>query len=96
MRDSSNKGFGFIIFILIVLLILAGIFLFSRFGKKIVSPVPPEPDFKVIYYTPTPEQSLTSTPSATPKIKSSPTSETKIKPTVTSKPTPSVSATVTP
>lgn len=92
--EESRKPWG-MIFIIIALIIVVGGGLYLYFGsrQKFVSPIPAEPSFKVIYYTPTPGPvTPSSTPSATPKVKPAPT---KVPlPTVT--PTPADTATPTP
>lgn len=83
-----------ILVIIVTLVILGGLYFWFKGRSKLVSPVPAEPDFEVIFYTPTPSETLpTSTPSATPKVKqvASPTPQAT---TPTVKKTASPSATV--
>lgn len=58
-----------IVVLIVVLAVLAGgVYLYLKGKQNIISPVPPEPSFTVIYYTPTPGPvTPSSTPSATLK-----------------------------
>lgn len=94
--ENSSRNWAIILILIVFVLAISGIAYFV-FGKSssIVSPVPAEPSFKVIYYTPTPGPiTPSSTPSATPKVKatSAPVPTTKVSPTVT----PKVTVTPTP
>lgn len=88
--ESSNKTWGIVLISVALALIIFGIiYLFLGGQNKFVSPVPAEPSFKVIYYTPTPGPiTPSSTPSATPKVKKAVTP--------TSAPTKAVTPTITP
>ena len=77
----SKNYFGVIIVILVLVVIAASIF-FLTGRKKIISPLPDEPSFEVVFYTPTPSQETpTSSPSATPVEKKSPSATAKPKDT---------------
>ncbi len=100
--ESSGKKSGFL-FLILFLIIIAGVgFLFIQGKKKLVSPIPSEPTFEVIFYTPTPGQTTpTSTPSATPKVKlptstPKPSPKTTVSPTVKATVSPTVKLTATP
>lgn len=82
--EDKPKRWGLVLVVLAIALIVAGLFYFFLGGKKkFISPVPAEPSFKVIYYTPTPAAVTPSaTPSATPKVK----------PTVTKAPVPTATS----
>ncbi|MCL4339345.1 hypothetical protein M1271_06685 [Patescibacteria group bacterium] len=101
MDNSQNGSLRNFIIIIILLVIIGGSLLFIKSRAKMVSPVPPQPNFQVIYYTPTPgTTSPTSTPSATPKVKSptsTPVPKPKVSPTKEVQPSPtSQSASPTP
>ncbi len=68
---KPKKRWGIIFLLVVILLITAGgIYMWFKGNQKIISPVPPQPSFEVIFYTPTPAPvTPTSTPSATPKVK---------------------------
>lgn len=89
--ERSSKSKASLIFVILFLLAVLGlIYLFIKGKNKLVSPVPKEPSFQVIYYTPTPGATTpTSTPSATPKPKKTPTlTKTEATPSATSNPSP--------
>ena len=94
--ERPSKLPKFIFLVSVLLIIAGGIFIYLKGKKSLVSPVPEEPTFKVVFYTPTPEPTLqASTPSATPKVK--PTNTPAPKPTAkTPSPTPKASPTATP
>lgn len=97
MNNLSNS-WGKVIVIILVFLITVGLGFFI-FGNKppLISPVPLEPSFKVIYYTPTPGPiTPSSTPSATPKVKATPTKVAPVKTEVAPSVTPKATATLTP
>lgn len=90
---KPKKRWG-IIFLLVVIILIAvgGIYLWFKGSQKIISPVPPQPSFEVIFYTPTPAPvTPTSSPSATPKVKPTiaPVKVPSTTPKVTSAATPS-------
>ena len=70
-HTKPKKRWGIIFLLVVILLIaLSGIFLWFKGSQKIISPVPPQPSFEVIFYTPTPlHVTPTLVPSATPKVK---------------------------
>lgn len=100
--EEKSKRWGILLVIVAVALIFGGGLYFLFGGKnKFVSPVPTEPSFKVIYYTPTPGPiTPSSTPSATPKVKAVPTKPVPTKaeasPSITPKTSASPSATPKP
>ena len=58
------------VFIGVILVVAGVIFFFSRNKKELISPIPKQPSFEVIFTTPTPGQATpASTPSATPRAK---------------------------
>lgn len=76
----------------IALLLISGfgVFVWTKGSSQIVSPVPAQPDFQVIFVTPTlAPVSPTSTPSATPKVK-------KTAPSATPKPTAATTGSISP
>lgn len=89
---KPKKRYGVIVLFAVILSVVIGSIYFIFSGKKqIISPVPAQPAFEVIFYTPTPGPvTPTSTPSATPKVK--PTTAPTKKPTPTAK----VTSTATP
>src|SRR3989337_1937828 len=99
--DKPKNWLGIAFIALFVVAIGAGIYLFFKSREKIVSPVPLQPTFEVVFFTPTPvPASPTSTPSATPRAGRTPTVTPRpTGPTVTGKtssPTPSVKASPSP
>lgn len=97
--EQKPKRWGLILVVLAVALLVIGAIYYMASGKpKFVSPIPTEPSFKVIYYTPTPGPvTPSSTPSATPKVKPTATkAPTPTKGEATPTVTPKVSPTVTP
>lgn len=71
-------------------LLLAGFlaYIFWKGPRKILSPIPPQPDFQVIYQTPLPtREQVPGTPTVTPKAKT-------VLPTATVRPTLNLSPTV--
>ncbi len=96
--EQSSKRWGLLLAVVAVVLILGGGFYFFFGGKqKYISPVPVEPSFKVIYYTPTPAIVIpSSTPSATPKVKAVPTKPAPTKAEASPTVTPKATATPTP
>jgi hypothetical protein len=88
MHDRSRKSAVPLILILILVIGMAAIYFLSKRGDKILSPIPAEPNFQVIYNTPIPSPETISTPSATPKGQKVPTVTSKPKATVTPKATP--------
>ncbi len=89
---SRQRKWPIHLFVLIgIILVVAGvIFFFSRNKKELISPIPKQPSFEVIFTTPTPGQATpTSTPSATPKVKA--TVVPSPKPTKAVTPSPSTS-----
>lgn len=96
MEEKSQK-WGLIIIFAVALIAGGGIYYFLKGKSKFISPVPAEPSFKVIYYTPTPGPiTLSSTPSATPKVKATPTKVVPTKAEVTPTVIPKASVTPTP
>jgi hypothetical protein len=82
-RRNTTKASGIIIICLGILLLLGGIYWFFVANKSnMVSPLPPNPSYEIIFNTPTagPTEAI-STPSATPKVKTGVPSVT-IKPSV--------------
>lgn len=96
MEESPNR-FGLLILIIVIVLVVGtGLYFLVKGKQKFISPVPAEPSFKVIYYTPTPAAVTPSaTPSATPKVKAAPTKALPT-PTVESTPTVTPKSTATP
>lgn len=93
MESSANRWAYIILIITVLFILIGGLYLYFSGKQKFISPVPPTPGFKVVYYTPTPgEATPTSTPSATPKVKT----VTKAPPTKAPVPTGTPSASVTP
>jgi hypothetical protein len=94
----NSKGLAILIFVGVIILVIGGgAYLYFKGKQQMVSPIPPEPTFQEIFYTPTPpEMSPTSTPSATPKGKKSPTPSPKATATPKVTVTPKTTATVTP
>ena len=90
LRPRKSNFIAPIVILLVIVTLVGGAAYFLLNKKdKFLSPVPPEPDFEVIFYTPTPRPiTPSSTPSATPKVKKSvPTSTPKpVKPTATATP----------
>lgn len=103
-RQQKSKT-PFIFFVLVFLAALGLVYLFIQGRNQFVSPVPKEPSFSVIYYTPTPISTTpTSTPSATPKPTKvpvtsaptktvTPTAKASVSPTVTVAPSPTAKPT---
>jgi hypothetical protein len=88
--ERKNPKKSLLLIIIILLLLSVGLYLFLQGQKKLVSPVPSKPSFELIFYTPTPGETIpTSTPSATPKVKKTGS------PTGTPKPTFKISITPT-
>jgi flagellar basal body-associated protein FliL len=78
---QKKKPWYILVAIAVIIVIGAGIYFLVNSKKMLVSPVPPEPAFEVIFYTPTPGAvSPTATPSATPKLKKTPTATPKLTP----------------
>lgn len=99
LSRKPKNWLGTFAVLLVFILIVAGALIFVGGRKNLVSPIPKEPTFKVIFYTPTPEPvTPTSTPSATPKVKTASTATPKPSPKDTGTPTPkaTVSPTVKP
>jgi hypothetical protein len=96
MSDYSTNSSSKLRFIFLTLFVLAvvaagGVYFMTRPKNQILSPLPKAPSFQIIFYTPTPVESLpTSTPSATPKVKAGPTTK------PTTKPTPKPTTVITP
>lgn len=68
MQSQTSKWTAVVVVLMIVFIIVGGGYLYIKSGENLVSPVPREPSFQVIFYTPTPgETTPTSTPSATLK-----------------------------
>lgn len=105
---KPQKRYGVIVLFAVILSVVIGsIYLIFSGKKQIISPVPAQPAFEVIFYTPTPGPvTPTSTPSATPKpkkvqptatpVKTSPTPSVKVTGAVTPSPTVKPTATLTP
>ncbi len=101
---KPKKRWG-IIFLLVVILLIAagGIYMWFKGSQKIISPVPPQPSFEVIFYTPTPAPvTPTSIPSVTPRVKpttvptKAPTPTVKVTSAATPSATTKPAATLTP
>lgn len=98
---SRQKKWPIPLFVTMGVIIVGGvIFFFATRKSELVSPVPKQPSFEVVFYTPTPGViTPTFSPSATPKVKSisSPlpkptkgvTPSVKPSPSPTTKPSPS-------
>lgn len=70
MYSQTSKLTVVVAILLLIFIVGGGLFLYLKSKEKLVSPVPSQPNFQVIFYTPTPgETTPTSTPSATPKAK---------------------------
>lgn len=96
--EEKPKRWGLLLVIVGVALVVGG-GVYLLFGGKasFISPIPAEPSFKVIYFTPTPGPvTPSSTPSATPKVKATPTKSVPTKADVTPSVTPKTSPSVTP
>lgn len=101
MDDRKNWGVILLSLFAAIIVIAGAWYLILGSKQQLVSPVPAEPSFKVIYYTPTPGPiTPSSTPSATPKVKAAPTklapTKAEASPTITPKVTSSPSATPKP
>lgn len=101
-QDNSKKWLGVALVVIAGIIIGVVVFLFIKSSRKLISPVPPKPNFEVIFYTPTPGPvSPSATPSATPKVKKAltPTASPKatasatVKPTVKASPSPTTKPT---
>lgn len=88
MHNRSKRSAAPIILVLVLIIGMAVIYFLSKRGDKILSPIPSEPNFQVIYNTPVPSIVSISTPSATPKGQKVPTVTPKPKVTPTPKATP--------
>lgn len=82
-QEQGNKSASGVLIVLGILILAGASFYFlSSSSRKMVSPIPPQPSFEIIFYTPTPiPTEEPATPSATPKGKKAPTAT--VKPTVT-------------
>lgn len=93
---SRQKKLPIPLFITIGVIIAGGVIFFFATGKnELISPLPKQPSFEVVFYTPTPGAvTPTATPSATPKVKptAAPTKALSPTPKVTSIATPSATA----
>jgi len=102
-QKPRKNWLGIIVIVIFIIIISSGVYLWLVGKSKVISPIPEEPSFEMIFYTPTPAESeLTSSPSATPKDEGTPkptakpTAKPTVKPTVekeeaptpTEKPTP--------
>lgn len=97
MQEKSQKWGLILIILAVAILAGGGIYYFLKGKPKFVSPIPAEPSFKVIYYTPTPGPvTPSSTPSATPKVKATPAKVVPTKSETTPTVTPKATATPTP
>lgn len=92
MYNRSRKSSAPLILVLVLVIGMAAVYLLSKRNDKILSPIPAEPNFQVIYNTPIPSITETSTPSATPKGQKAPTATPKPKATAT----PTATSTATP
>lgn len=74
--EVKPKRWGLLLLIIVIVLVISdGLYFLLKGKAKFVTPVPAEPSFKIIYYTPTPGPvTPSSTPSATPKVKKAPAS----------------------
>lgn len=93
MRNNGSRRFKIIIFVAV--LAGAGLMAYGFLAnKKLLSPVPPAPDFQIIYQTPVPTAEPASVSlTLTPKVRPSPTSVPP-KPAVSAKPSVNISPAV--
>lgn len=97
-REKRNSWLPVVLILMVFLIIGYGAYLAFGQNKKVLSPIPAKPDFELIFYSPTPSESVpTMTPTVTPKQKkgtaAAPTPTTAAK---SSSPTPTVKATPKP
>jgi hypothetical protein len=94
-RDSGSKWNVLLIIFGIIVLVITVVLFIMKGDRKIISPIPPKPDFEVIFQTPVPSfTEPTSTPSATPKLKKA-VSTITVKPSTNPTSNPSLSPTKT-
>ncbi|OGG20640.1 hypothetical protein A3D03_00400 [Candidatus Gottesmanbacteria bacterium RIFCSPHIGHO2_02_FULL_40_13] len=96
-KKNSNLWLVWTLLIILVVVVLVIGYFFINGKDRMIRPIPAKPSFEVVFYTPTPGETIpTSSPSATPKVKATvkPTAAPKL--TVTPKPTVTVAPKLSP